>query len=56
MGRSCGADTVRTILKIWRGLRTLAQLFAEANDDGLLIADSCIYKPNQKMQCEGGAM
>ena len=56
VGKSCGADTVRTILTIWKGLRTLAELFADANDDGLLVANSCIYKPNQEMQCEGGAM
>ena len=47
---------VRIILSIWEGLRTLAELFAEANDDGILIAGSCIFKPNQDRLCEGGAV
>ena len=56
VGKSTGVTTVRIIITIWKGLRTLAELFAEANDDGILIADSCIFKPNQDKQCEGGAL
>jgi hypothetical protein len=56
VGPSCGADTVRTILNLWRGMRTLAKFFDDANDDGILLADSCIYKPGQERQCEGGAV
>lgn len=37
-------------------MRTLAELFGGANDDGILLAGSCIFKPNQKYICEGGAM
>lgn len=55
VGRQSGAHTVRTILSIWRGMRTLAELFAEANDDGILMADSCIFRPNQEKECSGGA-
>ena len=56
VGRSCGADTVRTILKSWRGMRTLASLFAEANDDGILIAEKCTFNPNRDTECTGGAL
>lgn len=36
-------------------MRTLATLFAEANDDGILIADYCIYIPGKEKECVGGA-
>ena len=37
-------------------MRTLAEQFAEADNDGVLIAGSCIFKPSQDKQCEGGAL
>lgn len=56
LGPSSGADTVRLILSIWRAMRTIAQLFAESNDEGILVAESCIFKPKQDTECEGGAL
>lgn len=50
-----GAKTVKAILDFWRGLRTLAEIFAEADNDGILLAESCIFKPKQSKQCIGGA-
>ena len=51
---------MRILLAIWRGLRTLAALFASADDDGILVADSCIFKPTEPFtplsSCEGGAV
>ena len=56
VGRQSGAHTIRTILSIWRGMRTLAELFKESNDDGILMADTCVFKPNQARDCSGGAI
>lgn len=56
LGRKANAHIVRLVLKIWRGMRTLAQIFAEANDDGILIADYCIFNPNRDRDCGGGIM
>ena len=39
VGPQSGAQTVRTILSIWRGLRSLALLFASSDADGILVAD-----------------
>jgi hypothetical protein len=36
-------------------MRTLASLFAQANDDGILIAESCIFVPGRDKTCVGGA-
>jgi hypothetical protein len=36
-------------------LRTVATLFAEANDDGILIAESCTFVPGRDKECMGGA-
>lgn len=56
VGDQSGHKTVRAILSIWRGLRTLATLFEEANDDGILLAGSCIFKPKQARICIGGTV
>ena len=56
VGKSTGVTAVRIIISLWKALRTLAELFAEANDDGILIVESCIFKPNRDKQCEGGAL
>lgn len=57
MGASSGVDTVRSLLALWRGMRTLASFFAvDTNDDGMLLADSCVFKPSQPRQCEGGVV
>ena len=53
-GPSSGADTVRLILSIWRAMRTIAQLFASSNEDGILLAESCTFKPGQDKLCVGG--
>jgi hypothetical protein len=39
VGPQSGAQTIRIVLAIWRGLRTLATLFASADADGILVAD-----------------
>ena len=46
---------VRAILSIWRGLRSLAEIFASADEDGILVAGTCVFKPRQGMECSGGA-
>ena len=56
IGRRSQAHIVRLVLTIWRALRTLAELFAEANDDGILIADYCIFNPHRERDCGGGVM
>ena len=56
VGGSTGITTVRVILSLWRAMRTIAQLFAESNDEGILVAESCIFKPKQDTECEGGAL
>ena len=56
VGSSSGYRTIRTMLKIWKGMRSLAEAFGGANDDGILLAGSCIFKPNQDKQCKGGIM
>lgn len=54
VGESSGAETVRVIIAIYKTLKTLSELFESSNEDGILIAGNCIFKPNQERQCEGG--
>ena len=56
VGTSSGYRTVRKMLEIWEKMRSLAEAFGGATDDGILLAGSCIFKPFQDKQCEGGAM
>ena len=44
MGRSSGVTTIRVILALWRSMRTLAQLFNESNEDGVLIAERYVER------------
>lgn len=56
VGKQSGVDTVRSVLKVYRAMKTLAKIFAAANDDGILLADSCQFKPSQTVLCKGGAV
>jgi hypothetical protein len=55
VGKQSGVDKVRLVLKIYRAMKTLADIFAAANDDGILLASSCQFKPSQDLICQGGA-
>jgi hypothetical protein len=57
VGKDSGVDTVRQVLKLYRGMKTLAEIFASTNDDGILLAESCQFKPSSrtKIDCTGGA-
>lgn len=33
----------------------MAKLFEEADDDGILLAEQCIFKPGEEVQCIGGS-
>ena len=56
VGKSSGVDLVRAILNLWRRLRTLSSFFqVDTNDNGMLLASTCIFKPGKPRECEGGA-
>lgn len=55
LGKECGAPTVRIVLGIWRGMQSLAKLFASADEDGILLARECLFKASG-MRCYGGAI
>ena len=54
VGPGSGVESVRTILKIYRSLKTIAQLFKSAADDGILLAEYCQFIPGQAVLCTGG--
>ena len=54
VGKESGAPAVRVILGIWRGLQKLTEVFASADEDGILLASHCTFKPYQDMTCTGG--
>jgi hypothetical protein len=56
VGKQSGVDTVRAVLKIYRALKTIASAFASSDADGILLADSCLFKPLKAMYCTGGAL
>jgi hypothetical protein len=56
VGKQSGVDTVRTVINIYKAMKALAEIFAEANADGILLAEYCRFKPSQAMVCVGGVM
>lgn len=54
VGEASGADTVRKVLKIYKGMQAVATTFANANEDGILLAASCEFKPGKDADCTGG--
>lgn len=44
----------RTVLKIYEGMQKLYELFDGADEDGILLAESCTFKPGKGMTCTGG--
>lgn len=55
VGTKSGAPTVRAVLNIYRGLKSLADQFKDIDPNGILLADFCRFKPGQGMECKGGA-
>ena len=53
--QNSGVKTARTFLKFYRGLKQLSETFGEADEDGIVLADYCQFKPGQGLKCSGGA-
>ena len=51
-----GVDTARTVLKIYDGMKKMSDIFEGADENGMLLAESCQFKPGAGMICEGGVM
>ena len=51
-GPSSGVGNVRTILNIYRSLKSIAQTLE--SDDGMLLAEYCQFIPGQDVLCTGG--
>lgn len=54
VGPGSGVESVRTIVKVYKSLKTIAQLFESASDDGILLAEYCQFIPGQAVLCTGG--
>ena len=52
---SAGVDTARKILKIYEQLVTFSDNFG-SDEDGMLLAGFCEFKPGSGRRCEGGVM
>jgi len=51
VGKESGVDTVRLVLKIYRSIVELSNLFQAG---GILLAERCEFRPGLKSRCEGG--
>ena len=48
-----GAETARTILKTYDGLKVASTIFDGADEEGILLAGECIFNPGGTGECDG---
>lgn len=52
--KKSGSKTVRLIIQIYKDIREFAKLFQEDDGEGLLLASTCLFTPENGAECSGG--
>ena len=54
IGPRSGAPIVRKVIQIYESMKTFSETLNGFDADGILLADECMFIPNQKVKCSGG--